>query len=114
MPYMSLGAPRLTGQGLVSHDMQRNRELLTGQGPRTRDLRRRRKLSYPGSKKHRTEVYIHVPRMFNHMHSNNMINRCNVSITQSNIPYIMTRGSEKDYLAENNRIRLSVVQLPQA
>jgi hypothetical protein len=32
-------------------------------------------LSYPGSKKHRTEAFIHVPRMFNHTHSNNMINR---------------------------------------
>jgi hypothetical protein len=32
-------------------------------------------LSYPGSKKHRTEASIRVPRMFNHMHSNNMINR---------------------------------------
>jgi hypothetical protein len=33
------------------------------------------KLSYPGSKKHRTEASIRVPRMFNHTHSNNMINR---------------------------------------
>jgi hypothetical protein len=32
-------------------------------------------VSYPGSKKHRTEVSICVPRMFNHTHSNNMINR---------------------------------------
>jgi hypothetical protein len=32
-------------------------------------------LSYPGSKKHRTEASIGVPRMFNHAHSNNMINR---------------------------------------
>jgi hypothetical protein len=32
-------------------------------------------LSYPGSKKHRTEASIRVPRMFNHTHSNNMINR---------------------------------------
>jgi hypothetical protein len=31
--------------------------------------------SYPGSKKHRTEASIRVPRMFNHTHSNNMINR---------------------------------------
>jgi hypothetical protein len=35
-------------------------------------------------------------------------------IKQSNIPYIMTRGSEKDYRVENSGIRLSVVQLPQA
>jgi hypothetical protein len=35
-------------------------------------------------------------------------------IKQSNISYIMTRGSEKDYRAENNGFRLSVVQLPQA
>jgi hypothetical protein len=33
-------------------------------------------------------------------------------IKQSNIPYIMNRGPEKDYGAENNGIRLSVVQLP--
>jgi hypothetical protein len=33
------------------------------------------RLSYPGSKKHRTEASIRVPRMFNHTHSNNMINR---------------------------------------
>jgi hypothetical protein len=32
-------------------------------------------LSYLGSKKHRTEASIRVPRMFNHTHSNNMINR---------------------------------------
>jgi hypothetical protein len=36
------------------------------------------------------------------------------SIKPSNIPYIMTQGSEKDYRAENNGIRLSVAQLPQA
>jgi hypothetical protein len=71
-------------------------------------------LSYPGSKKHITEASIRVPRMFNHTHSNNMINRRNVSIKQSNISYIMTWGSEKDYRAENSEIRLSVVQLPQA
>jgi hypothetical protein len=35
------------------------------------------------------------------------------SIKQSNIPYIMTRGSKKDYRAENSGIRLSVVQLSQ-
>jgi hypothetical protein len=34
-----------------------------------------RTVSYPGSKKHRTEASIRVPRMFNHTHSNNMINR---------------------------------------
>jgi hypothetical protein len=39
-------------------------------------------VSYPGSKKHRTEASIHVPRMFNHMHSNNMINRLIVSNKQ--------------------------------
>jgi hypothetical protein len=32
-------------------------------------------LSYPGSKKHRTEASICVLKMFNHTHSNNMINR---------------------------------------
>jgi hypothetical protein len=32
-------------------------------------------VSYPGSKKHRTEASIHVPRMFHHTRSNNMINR---------------------------------------
>jgi hypothetical protein len=32
------------------------------------------RLSYPSSKKHRTEDSIRVPRMFNHTHSNNMIN----------------------------------------
>jgi hypothetical protein len=32
-------------------------------------------LSYPGSRKHRTEASIRVPRMFNHTHGNNMINR---------------------------------------
>jgi hypothetical protein len=32
-------------------------------------------MSYPGSKKHRTEASICVPRMLNHTHSNNMINR---------------------------------------
>jgi hypothetical protein len=32
----------------------------------------------------------------------------------SNIPYIMTRGFEKDYIAANSGIRLSVVRLPQA
>jgi hypothetical protein len=32
-------------------------------------------VSYPGSKKHRTEASIRVPRMFNHTHSNNMTNR---------------------------------------
>jgi hypothetical protein len=31
-------------------------------------------VSYPGSKKHRTEASIRVPKMFNHTHSNNMIN----------------------------------------
>jgi hypothetical protein len=31
-------------------------------------------LSYPGSKKHRIEASICVPRMFNHTHSNNMMN----------------------------------------
>jgi hypothetical protein len=34
-----------------------------------------RYLSYPGSKKHRIEASIRVPRMFNHTHSNNLINR---------------------------------------
>jgi hypothetical protein len=34
-----------------------------------------KQLSYPGSKKHRTKASIRVPRMFNHTHSNNMINR---------------------------------------
>jgi hypothetical protein len=43
-----------------------------------------------------------------------MINRGNVSIKQSNIPYIMIRGSEKDYRAESSGIRLSIVQLPKA
>jgi hypothetical protein len=32
-------------------------------------------VSYPGSKKHTTKDSIRVPRMFNHTHSNNMINR---------------------------------------
>jgi hypothetical protein len=64
--------------------------------------------------KSRTEASIRLPRMFNHTHSNNMTNRWNVSIKQSNIPYIMTQGSEKDYRAENSRIRLSIAQLPQA
>jgi hypothetical protein len=32
-------------------------------------------MSYRGSKKQRTEASIRVSRMFNHMHSNNMINR---------------------------------------
>jgi hypothetical protein len=32
----------------------------------------------------------------------------------SNIPYIMTQGSKKDYIAANSGIKLSVVQLPQA
>jgi hypothetical protein len=31
-------------------------------------------MSYPGSKKHRTKASIRVPRLFNHTHSNNMIN----------------------------------------
>jgi hypothetical protein len=39
-------------------------------------------MSYPGSKKHRTEASIHVPRMFNHTHSNNMINRWNVRLSR--------------------------------
>jgi hypothetical protein len=68
----------------------------------------------PVLKKHRTETSIRVPGMFNHTHRNNMINRWNVSIKKSNIPYIMTRGSEKDYTAENSGIKLSVAQLPQA
>jgi hypothetical protein len=59
------------------------------------DILPAKSVSYPGSKKHRTEASIRVPRMFNHTHSNNMINRLNVSIKQSNIPYIMTRGSKK-------------------
>jgi hypothetical protein len=37
--------------------------------------RRGVRVSYPGSKKHRTEASIRVPRIFNHTHSNNMINR---------------------------------------
>jgi hypothetical protein len=78
------------------------------------DLNEPQFMSYPGSKKHRTEASIRVPRMFNHTNSNNMINRWNILIKQSNILYIMTWGSEKDYIAENNGIRLSVVQLPQA
>jgi hypothetical protein len=32
-------------------------------------------MSYPGSKKKRTEASTRVPRMFNHTRSNNMINR---------------------------------------
>jgi hypothetical protein len=32
-------------------------------------------VSYPGSRKHRTEASIRVPRKFNHTHGNNMINR---------------------------------------
>jgi hypothetical protein len=64
--------------------------------------------------KSRTEASIHVSRMFNHMHSNNMINRGNVSIKQSNIPYIMIQGSEKDYRAESSGIRLSIAQLLKA
>jgi hypothetical protein len=32
-------------------------------------------MSYPGSRKHRTKATIRVPRMFNHTHGNNMINR---------------------------------------
>jgi hypothetical protein len=39
-------------------------------------------LSYPSSKKHRTKASICVPRMFNHTHSNNMINSWNVSNKQ--------------------------------
>jgi hypothetical protein len=35
----------------------------------------KRYMSYTGSKKHITEASIRVPRMFNHTHSNNMINR---------------------------------------
>jgi hypothetical protein len=34
----------------------------------------------------------------NHTHGNNMINRCNVFNITSNSSYIMTRGSEKDYI----------------
>jgi hypothetical protein len=30
------------------------------------------------------------------------------------MPYIMTRGSEKDYISASSGIKLSVVQLPQA
>jgi hypothetical protein len=40
MPYMSSGAPLLTGQGPWTHNLRRSWELLMGQGPRTRDLRR--------------------------------------------------------------------------
>jgi hypothetical protein len=32
-------------------------------------------LSYPGSKKHRTEASIRVPSLFNHTYNNNMIKR---------------------------------------
>jgi hypothetical protein len=32
-------------------------------------------MSYPGSRKHKTEASIRVPRKFNHTHGNNMINR---------------------------------------
>jgi hypothetical protein len=45
---------------------------LAGQGDWVRPGKQ---LLYPGSKKHRTEASIRVPRMFNHTHSNNMINR---------------------------------------
>jgi hypothetical protein len=69
-------------------------------------------LSYPVLKS-RTEVFIRLLMMFNHKHSNNMINRWNILIKQSNISYIMTQWSEKDYRAENSEIILNVAQLRQ-
>jgi hypothetical protein len=46
-----------------------------GEEPNKHSVRVASRVSYPGSKKHRTEASIRVPRMFNHTHSNNVINR---------------------------------------
>jgi hypothetical protein len=62
-----------------------------------------RHLSYPSSKR----VELKLPYVClggsNHTYINNMISRWNVQLQQSNISYIMTRRSQKDYWVANNR-----------
>jgi hypothetical protein len=89
---------------------------------RTCELRNRGKwampiigeVSYPSSKRAEPKPLYVCPGYSNHTYSNNMLNWWNVLIKQSNISYIMTRGSKKDYRAENSGIKLSIVQLPHA
>jgi hypothetical protein len=52
----------------------------------------------PRSEKEGTKPPYVCPGCSNHTHGNNMISRCNVIKITSNISYIMTRESEKDYI----------------
>jgi hypothetical protein len=52
----------------------------------------------PRSKKVEPKPLYVCPGCSNHTYSNNMIIRCNVGLNRVNISYIMTSGSEKDYI----------------
>jgi hypothetical protein len=56
-----------------------------------------------GSEKTEPKPIYMCPGCSNHTYSNNMVKRMQYSIKQSNISYIITRRSEKDYInaAEN-------------
>jgi hypothetical protein len=60
-------------------------------------------MSYLISKRVEPKPPYVCPGRSNHTYSNNMIIRWNVQLQQSNICYIMTRRSQKDYRAANSR-----------
>jgi hypothetical protein len=62
------------------------------------DRRFSQMVSHPGSEKWNRSIRTCAQDVQITHTMNNMINRWNVLIKQSNISYIMTRGSEKDYI----------------
>jgi hypothetical protein len=59
-------------------------------------------LSYPGCKRVELKPRYVCPGHSNHTYNNNTIIRWNIWLQQSNISYIMTRRSQKDYRAANS------------
>jgi hypothetical protein len=55
-------------------------------------------VSHPGFEKRNRSIRTCAQHVQLTRTADNMINRRNISIKQSNISYIMTRGSEKDYI----------------
>jgi hypothetical protein len=64
--------------------------------------------------RNRTEASIRVPRMFKSHACQQYDKQMKCYKQTSIISYIMTQGSEKDYISASSRIKLSVAQLPQA
>jgi hypothetical protein len=63
-------------------------------------------LVIPRSKKGEMKPPYVCPRCSNHTYNNNMINRCHVQQYRVIISYIMTHGSEENYINAVEKIRV--------